>query len=164
MPIVFVFILVSAQKQYEKLVVTFIEKGTTVVCIGFIVLKQTIASARSCGINFQNSKNTRNVPSLIPHCNGRPVKIKGNEVAIKDQDVAFFTVSPRISFYFLLRMTLSSSVRPGLPSAATRPSGRPASRANQGRNKKISPPVDADSQVRPRRGTAGVGPDYLVPI
>ena len=59
------------------------------------------------------------------------------------------------------RTTLPSSDRPGLPSSDTRPSGRPTSRANQGRNKKISPPVDADSQVRPRRRTASAGPDAI---
>ena len=43
----------------------------------------------------------------------------------------------------------------------TRPLDRPASRANQGRNKKISPPADADSQVRRRRRTAGACPDAI---
>ena len=53
-----------------------------------------------------------------------------------------------------LNFTGGSSVRPELPSAATRLFGRPTSRANLGRNKKISPPVDADSQVRTGRGLA----------
>ena len=47
-----------------------------------------------------------------------------------------------------LSRTNTKSVRPGLPFAATRPLGKPTS-ANQGSNKKISPPNDADSQVRP---------------
>ena len=59
------------------------------------------------------------------------------------------------------RTTLPSSVRLGLPSAGTRPLGRPASRANQGRDKKIPPTVVADSKVRPRRRTAGAGPDAI---
>ena len=57
------------------------------------------------------------------------------------------------------RTTLPSSVRSELPSAATRPLGKPTSRANQGRNKQIPPPNDADSKVYPRRRTAGAGPD-----
>ena len=59
------------------------------------------------------------------------------------------------------RTTLPSSVRPRLPSAGIRPLGRPASRAKQGRNRKIPHPVDADSQVCPRRRTASVGPDAI---
>ena len=39
-------------------------------------------------------------------------------------------------------MTLPSSVRSPLPSAATRPSGKPTSHANQARNKKVHPPND----------------------
>ena len=46
---------------------------------------------------------------------------------------------------------VQDSPRTGLPSAGTRPLGRPTSRANQGRNKKIPPPVDMDGQVRPGR-------------
>ena len=45
--------------------------------------------------------------------------------------------------------------------ADTRPLGRSASRANQGRNKNIPSRVDADSQVRPRRRTARAGPDAI---
>ena len=59
------------------------------------------------------------------------------------------------------RTILPSSVHPGLPSADTRPLDRPTSHANQGRNKKIPPPIDADSQARPRRRTVGAGPDAL---
>ena len=57
--------------------------------------------------------------------------------------------------------TLPSSVRPELLSAATRLLGKPTSRAIQGRNKQIPPPNDADSQVYPRRKTAGAGPDAI---
>ena len=39
--------------------------------------------------------------------------------------------------------------------------GKPTSRANQGGDKKIPPLNDADSQVRPRRRTAGAGPDAI---
>ena len=59
------------------------------------------------------------------------------------------------------RTTLPSSVRPGLPSAATRLLGRTTSRASQGRNKAIPPPNDADSQVHPRRRSTGAGPDAI---
>ena len=59
------------------------------------------------------------------------------------------------------RTTHSSSVRPRLPSAATRPLGRPTSHANQGRNKMVPPPIDADSQVRPRRRAAGADKDAI---
>ena len=59
------------------------------------------------------------------------------------------------------RMTFPSSVRSELPSAVTRPLGRPTSRASQARNKAIPPPDDADSQVRPRRRTAGAGHDAI---
>ena len=45
--------------------------------------------------------------------------------------------------------TLPSSVFPWLPSAATRPLGKPVSRANQGRKKKIPLPNDVDGQDRP---------------
>ena len=41
------------------------------------------------------------------------------------------------------------------------PTWQPTSRATQGRNKQILPPNDADSQVYPRRGTAGAGPDAI---
>ena len=44
-------------------------------------------------------------------------------------------------------------------SADTRPLRRPTSRANQGRNNKIPPPVN--SQVRRRRRIAGAGPDAI---
>ena len=57
--------------------------------------------------------------------------------------------------------TLPSSVRPELPPAATHPLGKPTSRASQERNKEIPPPNDADSQVHPRRRTAGAGPDAI---
>ena len=63
--------------------------------------------------------------------------------------------------WFQLKVAYDSSVRPGLPCAATRPLGRPTSRAGQGRNKAIPPPNNADSQVRPRRRTAGAGPDAI---
>ena len=63
--------------------------------------------------------------------------------------------------YNMSRTTLPSSVRSELPSAATCPIGTPTSRANLGGNKKIPPPADADSQVRPGRGTAGGGPDAI---
>ena len=43
----------------------------------------------------------------------------------------------------------------------TRPLGKPTSRANQGRNKKIPPPIDADSRVSPIRRTAGAGPNAI---
>ena len=56
------------------------------------------------------------------------------------------------------RTILPSSVRLELPPAATRPLGKPTSRASQGRNKEIPPPNDVDSQVHPRRRTAGAGP------
>ena len=59
------------------------------------------------------------------------------------------------------RLTLPSSLRPRLPSADKCPLGKLTSRANQGRNKKIPPRVDADSQVRPRRRTAGAVPDAI---
>ena len=59
----------------------------------------------------------------------------------------------------LSRTTLPSTDCPGLPSAVTRPLGKPTSRANQGRNIKIPPPNDADSHFRPRYRTAGAGPD-----
>ena len=39
--------------------------------------------------------------------------------------------------------------------------GIPTSCANQRRNKKNPPPVDADSQVRPRRRTVGAGSDAI---
>ena len=50
---------------------------------------------------------------------------------------------------------------PGTPIRGTRPLGRPTSRANQGRNKKMLPPIDVDSQARPKRRTAGAGPDAI---
>ena len=34
-------------------------------------------------------------------------------------------------------------------------------RASQGRNKAVPPPNDTDSQVRPRRRTAGAGPNAI---
>ena len=54
-----------------------------------------------------------------------------------------------VSSSLQLRTTLPSSVRPGLPSTATRPLSKPTSRANQVTNKKIPPPNNAGSQVHP---------------
>ena len=59
------------------------------------------------------------------------------------------------------RTTPPSSVRPGFPSAATRPLGRPTSRASHGRNKAIPPPNDMDSQICRKRRIAGAGPDAI---
>ena len=59
------------------------------------------------------------------------------------------------------RTTLPSSIRSKLPSTAARPLGKPTIRATQGGNKQIPPPKDADSQVYPRRRTAGAGPDAI---
>ena len=59
------------------------------------------------------------------------------------------------------RNRLSALNFTGLPSAATHPLGRPTSRASQGRNEAIPPPKNADGQVRPRRRTAGAGPDAI---
>ena len=50
---------------------------------------------------------------------------------------------------------------PGLPSADTRPLGKPTSRTNQGGNKKIPPLNHIDSQVPPGRRTASAGPDAI---
>ena len=41
------------------------------------------------------------------------------------------------------------------------PLGKPTSRASQGRNKEIPSPNEADSQVHPRRRTAGAGPSAI---
>ena len=95
---------------------------------------------------------------------GIPVKTK--KPPLMNQNTARGTnfrlqTSRVVGFNLMSRTTLPSSVRPGLPSANTRPSGRLTSRASQGRIKRNPPPNDANSQVRPRRRTAGAGPDAI---
>ena len=95
---------------------------------------------------------------------GIPVKTKKNPLLNQytARETAFRLYTSRaVGFSLKSRTTLSSSFRPGLPSADTRLLGRPTSRANRARNKKIPPLIDADSQVRPRRRTAGAGPDAI---
>ena len=95
---------------------------------------------------------------------GIPVKTKKTPLSNQypTRGKAFRLQTPRVVRSSLKsRATLPSSVHPGLPSAVTRPLGRLTSRASKGRNKASHPLNDADSHVRPRRKTAGAGPDAI---
>ena len=48
-----------------------------------------------------------------------------------------------------------------VPAVGSRPLGKPTSRDSHGRNKRIPSPNDVNSQVRPRRRTAGASPDAI---
>ena len=72
--------------------------------------------------------------------------------------IFFFLVRRKNGEIFYRRTTLPSSVRPGLPSAATRPLGRPANRAIQGRNKAIPPPIRLGQPSPPKTQDRGCRP------
>ena len=91
MPTVFFLILVSAKKEYEKLIVEF--KGhVKTKCIGFIVSVGKIASTNVCGTQYMHTRQETWMLPLVPYCNGIPVKIKGNPLIIEEKDLSFFTV------------------------------------------------------------------------
>ena len=69
--------------------------------------------------------------------------------------LSFFWRGGKMTKYFI--DVIQDSLRTGL-AYLLKPK---PSLANLGRNKKISPPVDADSQVHPGRRTAGASPDAI---
>ena len=103
MPTFLFLFLVSAIADYKQLLVIFLNQEVT-QCIGFIINKDTIASAEGCGttyINFKMDNNGIKSPLLIPYCHGKEVKIIGDPVIVKRQNLAFFKVGLLISFYLI---------------------------------------------------------------
>ena len=95
---------------------------------------------------------------------GIPVKTKKNPLL--NQYTAHGTAfrlqtSRAVGFSLKSRTTLSSSVRTGPSSAATRELGKLTSGTGQEKTKNIPPPNDAHSRIRPRRRVTGEGPDAI---